>query len=66
MFLDKEAYRELLPETVLQARSLVAYCEVGVRSCVFALLHEIYTGQVVANFDGSVMEWSLDPTLPMV
>ncbi|HET9920100.1 MAG TPA: hypothetical protein VFQ30_09695 [Ktedonobacteraceae bacterium] len=33
------------------------------RSALFALLREYYTGQVVANFDGSFMEWALDETL---
>ncbi len=47
------------------AQRLVAYCEVGVRSCLFALLHEVYTGQIIANFDGSIMEWALDTQLPM-
>jgi 3-mercaptopyruvate sulfurtransferase SseA len=36
-----------------------------VRSCLFALLHELYTGKVVANFDGSFMQWALDETLPV-
>lgn len=26
---------------------------------------EVYTGQVVSVFDGSLMEWSLDPALPV-
>lgn len=39
--------------------------EVGVRSCVFALLHELYTGQIVTNYDGSLMEWALDEELPV-
>ena len=47
------------------AGRLVACCEVGVRSCLFALLHEIYTGRIIANFDGSIMEWALDTQLPM-
>lgn len=64
-YITKSAYLERLPLQVKNADRCVAYCEVGVRSCLFALLHEIYTGQVVANFDGSVMQWALDKTLPM-
>jgi thiosulfate/3-mercaptopyruvate sulfurtransferase len=59
-FVDKERYRHTAPATLLQAREVVAYCEVGVRACTFALLHETYTGEVVAVFDGSHNQWSLD------
>ncbi len=48
-----------LGRVVRTAQRLVAYCEVGVRSCLFALLHEVYTGHIIANFDGSIMEWAL-------
>jgi thiosulfate/3-mercaptopyruvate sulfurtransferase len=64
-YITKSAYLERLPPKVRSADRLVAYCEVGVRSCLLALLHEVYTGQVIANFDGSIMEWALDMELPM-
>lgn len=64
-FVTKSAYLQRLPPAVSNAERCVAYCEVGVRSCIFALLHELYTGKVVANFDGSFMEWALDRTLPV-
>lgn len=64
-FIDQQTYLQGLPETLSRAGRLVAYCEVGVRSALFALLHEIYTGRVVANYDGSILEWALDPELPM-
>lgn len=64
-FVTKSVYLERLPVEVKDADCCVACCEVGVRSCLFALLHEIYTEQVVPNFDGSVMEWALDHTLSM-
>ncbi len=64
-FLSKERYLTRLPPAARNADRLIAYCEVGVRSCIVALLHEAYTGQVVANFDGSIMEWALDPELPI-
>jgi len=55
-FVTKSVYLQHLTPEIWNADRLVAYCEVGVRSCLFALLHETYTGQVIANFDGSVME----------
>lgn len=64
-FVTKSVYLQRLPSEVRNAERCVAYCEVGVRSCLFALLHELYTGKVVANFDGSFMEWALDRTLPV-
>lgn len=64
-FVTQHVYLQRLPEKIRMATRHVAYCEVGARSCLFALLHEVYTGQVVANFDGSVMEWALDKLLPM-
>src|SRR5690242_11671830 len=48
-FVTKSAYLQRLPPAVSHAERCVAYCEVGVRSCIFALLHELYTGKVVAN-----------------
>jgi thiosulfate/3-mercaptopyruvate sulfurtransferase len=65
-FVSRESYLERLPERIRASSDLVAYCEVGVRAGTFALLHEAYTGQVVTVYDGSLMEWSLDPSLPMV
>lgn len=64
-FIDQQTYLQQLPETLSRAGMPVTYCEVSVRSALFALLHEIYTGRVVANYDGSILEWALDPELPM-
>jgi thiosulfate/3-mercaptopyruvate sulfurtransferase len=64
-YIDRTAYGKHVPTEVQEASLLLAYCEVGVRACTFALLHEIYTGQVVQVYDGSIMEWSLDPQLPV-
>lgn len=64
-YLGLLSYLDRVPSVVIQATHLVAYCEVGVRACSFALLHEIHTGQVVRVYDGSMMEWSLDPSLPV-
>jgi thiosulfate/3-mercaptopyruvate sulfurtransferase len=64
-YVSRERYRGQVPAAARGAPSLVTYCEVGVRASLVALLHEIHTGQVVAVFDGSLMEWSLDPELPV-
>jgi 3-mercaptopyruvate sulfurtransferase SseA len=44
---------------------IVAYCEVGVRASLFALLHEAYTGRLVSVFDGSAVEWALNSGLAL-
>jgi thiosulfate/3-mercaptopyruvate sulfurtransferase len=44
----------------------VAYCEVGVRAALYALLHEVYTGEIMPVFDGSIMEWSAHKALPVI
>lgn len=49
----------------LDGGNLVSYCEVGVRAGTMALLHEIYTGQIVRVYDGSILEWSHHRDLPM-
>jgi len=54
-----------LPTDVGAATNLVAYCEVGVRASLFAVLHEAYTGQVTPVFDGSLMQWALEQDLPV-
>lgn len=45
--------------------SIIAYCEVGVRAASVALLHEIYTGEVIPVYDASFMEWSLRAENPV-
>lgn len=42
-YITKNAYLQRLPSQVYSTDCLVTYCEVGVRSCLFALLHELYT-----------------------
>lgn len=64
-FVTKEAYRNLLPKSASNARIIAAYCEVGVRAATVAMLHEIYTGDILPVYDGSLMEWSLDNGLPV-
>lgn len=65
-YVAPEQYHHILPIEVASAPELVAYCEVGVRASLFALLHEIYTTRTVRVFDGSLMQWSLNPTLPVL
>lgn len=62
-YVSASDYHRILPNG--PGHPVVAYCEVGVRATTFALLHEIHTGEPVAVFDGSLMEWSLDPELPI-
>lgn len=65
-YIGPDSYRERIASNVEDASTLVAYCEVGVRACSFALLHEAYTGDIVSVYDGSIMEWGLYPELSVV
>jgi thiosulfate/3-mercaptopyruvate sulfurtransferase len=64
-FVGQTLYRERLPRELTVASEIVAYCEVGVRAASFAVLHEAYTGTVIAVFDGSHNEWALHEDLPL-
>jgi len=75
-YVGREKYLARLPSVPRQGRAsgagganagqgLVTYCEVGVRASLTALLHEIYTGEVVGVFDGSLIEWALHADLPV-
>lgn len=64
-YVSAKRFTDLLPETVRSAPEIVSYCEVGVRASLFALLHEAHTGQIVPVYDGSIMQWGLDPELPL-
>jgi thiosulfate/3-mercaptopyruvate sulfurtransferase len=44
----------------------ITYCTGGVRSALLAVLLEARFGVVAANYDGSLWEWSADPSLPLV
>lgn len=43
----------------------VTYCTGGVRSALLAVLLEARLGILAANYDGSLWEWSADPSLPL-
>lgn len=64
-FVGGERLKKLVLENQEEQRNVVAFCEVGVRACTVALLMEIYAGTVVPVYDGSMMEWSADPLLPV-
>lgn len=65
-YVPRSKYLSLLPDEVASGQPFIAYCEVGVRAATFALLHEAYTREIVPVFDGSLMQWSLDPQLPVL
>lgn len=65
-FISAETFCRLMPPELASASSAAAYCEVGVRACMIALLHEIFTGKVMPVYDGSLMEWSREANLPVV
>ncbi|MDZ4832650.1 MAG: rhodanese-like domain-containing protein [Candidatus Melainabacteria bacterium] len=56
-FVSRERYLEITPADILRSSSRVAYCEVGVRAATFSLLHEIYAGEIIPVYDGSIIEW---------
>lgn len=64
-YVDAQTYLARLPRDLQVARDVVAYCEVGVRAAVFALMHEAYTGRIIPVCDGSVVEWALTTLLPL-
>lgn len=65
-FVGREKFLSLLDSRVLSDANLITYCEVGVRASTYALLLEAYTGRVLPVYDGSIMEWGADKTLPLL
>jgi thiosulfate/3-mercaptopyruvate sulfurtransferase len=63
-YLQRERYLAMLPRLGAET-PIVAYCEVGVRASLFAMLHEAHTDRTVRVYDGSLMEWALHPELPL-
>ncbi len=64
-YVDGTELRRRIGPTPPNAR-VVTYCTGGVRSSLLALLIEARLGVVVANYDGSMWEWSADPSRPLV
>jgi 3-mercaptopyruvate sulfurtransferase SseA len=64
-YITRDRYLSKLPGEPCDTGGLVAYCEVGVRASLFAMLHEAYTGEIVPVFDGSLVQWSLEKDLPL-
>jgi thiosulfate/3-mercaptopyruvate sulfurtransferase len=65
-FITRDKFVEMFSAITQNDSKVVAYCEVGVRASTFALLHEIYTGQIIPVFDGSIMEWGFEPNVPTI
>lgn len=66
LFASRDKFLALLDSRVLSDPNLITYCEVGVRASTYALLLEAYTGRVLPVYDGSIMEWGADKTLPLL
>src|SRR5262249_19603296 len=49
-----------------ESKKPVLYCVGGVRSALLAVLLEARLGIRAANYDGSIWEWSADPSRPLV
>ena len=65
-YLSGKKLRKLLPKSLRGTRGTpIAYCVGGVRSALFALLMEARFGLVIANYDGSMWEWSAIKELPV-
>lgn len=43
----------------------ITYCVGGIRSALLAVLLEARLGEVAANYDASIWEWSDEPSLPL-
>lgn len=63
LYVDKAELTFLLP--LDQKVNPIAYCAGGVRSALFAMLWEAYNGEMVANYDGSMWEWSAQTDTPL-
>ena len=62
-FIEREDFLRRFP---LAGGKYVAYCVGGGRSALYTMLYEAYTGNVAANYDGSIWEWSSDPEMPLL
>ncbi len=65
-FVAAQDFLKLVSTDALSSPNLMTYCEVGGRASTYALLLEVYTGRVLPVYDGSVMEWGADKSLPLI
>ena len=68
-YVDAEELKRLAgigPDSTSPRARPITYCTGGVRSALLAVLLEARLGVVAANYDGSLWEWSADPSLPLV
>ena len=63
-FLDEEVLRQRFSEA-LERPATITYCGAGIAATVDAFLLHRLGHPNVAVYDGSLSEWSADPTLPM-
>ncbi|MEZ5226156.1 MAG: rhodanese-like domain-containing protein [Acidimicrobiales bacterium] len=65
-FVDADTMRRLLSEAgLLQHDSIITYCGGAIAATVDAFCLALLGHEGVAVYDGSLMEWSADPSLPM-
>lgn len=65
-YLDPNALRSALePATSAAPRRIITYCGGGIAACSDALVLTLLGAKDVAVYDGSLVEWSSRPELPM-
>jgi thiosulfate/3-mercaptopyruvate sulfurtransferase len=64
-FRDAEALRAAFAAKGALDRRVIAYCGGGVSATADAFVLTLLGHKDVAVYDGSLSEWSADPTLPM-
>ena len=63
---DRDTLRELFrPSGALEAERVITYCGGGIAASADALALTLLGVRNVAVYDGSLSEWTADPTLPM-
>jgi 3-mercaptopyruvate sulfurtransferase SseA len=50
---------------ITRKKEVTAYCTVGIRSGFVYFLYRLMGYSKASNYDGSIAEWSADPSLPM-
>ncbi len=65
-FLDREALAQRLQASgILDADRAIAYCGGGIAATLPAFAAYLVSGVEVAVYDGSLSEWTADPSLPV-